>query len=47
MRKCELGFIIKFYYALIENKLTENVNLRKTDNIIAKRKRTKGQTVIY
>ena len=40
MRKCELGFIIKLYYTLIKNKLTQNVN------IIAKRKRTKGQIVI-
>jgi len=27
--------------------LSESVNLRKTDNIMTKRKSTKGQTTIY
>jgi hypothetical protein len=29
------------------NGLLEDLNRRKTDDIVAKRKRTKGQTVIY
>ena len=28
-------------------RITQDVNLRKTDNTIAKRNRTTGQTVIY